>query len=220
MSAEDFCSRVFFSPEGLWHKNKNRRQDSEYYSRATETVPNSTTSPWIMRRLQSGYFPEHFSSVSLPLVFFMRNRVMWSTWLIIPPLSTADPAYGAAWSSEGRAHAVSPVFGWRRRCRLSNLKKKKHFHVWFNQFSLCLCSSCAEWGPVSVKSPCVKDETVQTVFTDQLLMGRASHAWPHCRADSSHRINFITQSSASRLPSLWQCERWWERIIWEKWPLK
>lgn len=125
MSAEDFCSRTFFSPEGLWHKNKNRRQDNEYYSRAKETVTNSTTSPWIMRRLQSGYFPEHFSSASLPLVFFMRNSVMWSTWLIIPPLSTADPAYGAAWSSEGRAHAVSPVFGRRGRCRLSNLKKKK-----------------------------------------------------------------------------------------------
>lgn len=66
------------------------------------------------------------------------------------------------------------------------------------RLSVCVCEISLRFRDL---------ETVQTAFTDQLLMDRASHAWPHCRADSSYRINFITQSSASRLPSLWRCER-------------
>lgn len=37
-------------------------------------------------------------------------------------LNTADPAQGAAWSSEGWTHAVPPVFGGRGRCRFSYLQ--------------------------------------------------------------------------------------------------
>lgn len=45
-------------------------------------------------------------------------------WARIPSLDTADPAYGAAWSSERWSDAVPPVFGGRRRCRFSNLQTK------------------------------------------------------------------------------------------------
>lgn len=41
---------------------------------------------------------------------------------MIPSVDAADPAYGAAWSSERRSDAVPPVFGGRRRCRFSDLR--------------------------------------------------------------------------------------------------
>lgn len=65
---------------------------------------------------------------------FHRSDFGASTWLIIPSLNAADPAYGAAWPSEGWAHAVSPVFGGRGRCRLSYLQKQ-FAHQNFNRSS-------------------------------------------------------------------------------------
>lgn len=45
-------------------------------------------------------------------------------WATIPSLDAADPAYGAAWSSERWSNAVPPVFGGRRWCRFSDLWTK------------------------------------------------------------------------------------------------
>lgn len=108
MSSDDFCSKTRFSPEGLQHnKPKNIRQWVIHIKKNPMTNLKTSSGSW---------------DICSDLKIIHMYDFGASTWLIIPSLNTADPAYGAAWSSEGWTHAVPPVFGGRGWCRLSYLQ--------------------------------------------------------------------------------------------------
>lgn len=141
---------------------------------------------WDAARIFSGALKKHCSSV-----FFMKNQVVWSsTWLIIPSLSTADPAYGAAWSSEWWAHAVSPVFGGRGRCRLPYLQKQ-FTHQNFNHFSSLRVSYAhvpvvqGEARCHGLKSLCILDAIVLCTHCERSAIdGLSQPCAMQCRAES------------------------------------
>lgn len=174
ISAEGFRSKLFFSPAGLQH-NKHKQHteaDLRFFS--------------IMKHHEN-IFTSWLWCLSLETMILFRTQ-----WATIPSLDAADPAYGAAWSSERWSNAVSPIFGGRWWCRFSNLQTKSKTGTRFID----------DWG-VSCPSA--------------LLQRPEINCWWVEWAESAYRISFIT-----RRPQHQGCLHYvsvmgrWGRIIWKK----